>query len=319
MTEPGERAPDEPRRFDGKDWLGAAGSVLAIALSVVGMNKEPVFRGWAVLLMVLAAGTGVAAIVLRRYRRATTSAALVLVLAAVAVLTVAPDPTPPPPAPTPTPQPQLALSQVAVTAPDGSGSVATLDITVRNTGDALAVLTGVDLVIDDFAYLPACIFGGNLEVSGQYLAELPDNPRPGQVVRVTLHQQIEPGGVDRFTIGLKAPALHGDDQASSLASFVYLLKASVVQDGDRPALDAGTALVDAGNALDANGTFYFGAAREATASDAGTQGVCGGEADCVRKQVSCWNTNRAALLPLLSRPATRSSGGDSAAAALGAG
>lgn len=319
MTESGERAPDGPRGFDGKDWLGAAGSVLAIALSVIGMNKEPVFRGWAVLLMVLAAGTGVAAIMLRRHRRVTTSAALVLVLAAVAVLTVAPDPGPPPPVPTPTPQPQLALSQVTVAAPDGSGSVASLDITVRNTGDALAVLTGVDLVIEGFAYLPACIFGGNLEVTGEYQAELPDSPQPGQVVRVTLHQQIEPGGVDRFTIGLKAPAEHGDDQASSLASFVYLLRAAVVQDGDRPALDAGAVLVDSGNALDANGTFYFGAQRDATATDAGDVGVCGGEAECVRRQVDCWNANRASLLPLLARPAVRSVGGEAAAAALGTG
>lgn len=66
-----------------------------------------------------------------------------------------------------------------------------------------------------------------------------------------------------------------------------------------------------------DGTFYFAAPRDATAADAGTGGVCGGEKECVGSQVSCWNRNRATLLPLLTVPARRSEGGDAAAAALG--
>jgi hypothetical protein len=315
---PGPPSPaPEPPALERKDWLGAGGSVLAIALSVLGMNKEPVFRGWAVALMLLAAATGIAAIVVSRYRRVTTSAAVVLVVASVAILTLAPEPTPPQPAPTPTPGPQLTLSQMGVLAPDGSGSLATLDVTVRNDGDRVAVLTGVDLTVDDFGFLPACIFGSNLDVTGTYQANLPDNPLPGTVVRVTLHQQVEAGGVDRFTIALKAPSGHAGTTSGSIGSFVYLLRLSVVQDAAGPAVAAGPVLVDAGSALDANGTFYFAADRDATAADAGTGGVCGGDADCVRQQVTCWNANRSILLRMLAVPATRSDGGNAAASALG--
>lgn len=311
--QPGEQRGRSP--LDGKDWLGAAGSVLAIALSVLGMNLEPAFRTAAVVLMLLAAGTGVAAIVLPRHRRITTTAAVVLVVAAVGILAFAPTPRPQP-EPSPTPGPQLALSQVVVVPPDGAGSVATLDVTVRNDGDRVGVLTAVELSVDDFAYLPPCLYGSDLEVTGEYEAVLPDDPAGGDVVRVTLHQQIEPGAVDRFTIGLKAPQREG---LGVLASYVYLLRVSVLQDRAGPAVAAGPVLVDAGSALDSDGTFYFGAPRDATAADAGSGGLCGGETDCVRQQVACWNANRAALLPLLAVPATRSPGGDAAAADLGAG
>ena len=308
---------EEQPALERKDWLGAGGSVLAIALSVLSMNREPVFRGWAVALMLLAAATGIAAIVVSRYRRVTTSVAIVLVVASVAILTLAPEPAPPQPAPSPTPGPQLSISQVGVLAPDGSGSLATLDVTVRNDGDRVAVLTGVDLAIDDFGFLPACIFGSNLEVTGTYQASLPDDPKAGTVVRVTLHQQVEAGAVDRFTIALKAPGDHTGTPSGSIGSFVYLLRMSVVQDAAGSAVTAGQVLVDAGSALDSNGTFYFAAPRDASPADAGTGGVCGGEAGCVRSQVACWNRNRATLLPLLAVPARRSEGGDAAAAALG--
>lgn len=315
---PGPAGPPEKPTLESKDWLGAGGSVLAIALSVLGLNRDPAFRAWAVGLMLAAAATGVAAILLPKYRRVTTAVSVVLVVASVAVLTLAPEPAPPAPAPSPTPGPQLVLSQVDVIAPDGQGSVATLDVTVRNDGDKLAVLTGLDLTIDDFGYLPPCLSGSNLEVTGTYQATLPDNPAKGQVVHITLHQQVEPGKADRFTIGLKAPATHAGKDAS-ISSFLYLVRASVVQDGAGPAVAAGSVLVDAGSALDSNGTFYFAAPREATAADVGTGGLCGGEESCVTTQVACWNANRATLLPLLAVPATRSEGGDAAAAALGAG
>lgn len=322
MAEPQVPEPTTPppRTPEGKDWLGAGGSVFAIVLSVLGLNRSPSVRVVVVGLMLLAAATGVVAIVTRRYRRVTTAVAVVLVLVAVGVLTLAPEPVDPGPTSSPTASagPQLTLSQVDVIAATGSGSVATLDVTVRNDGQQLAVLTGFDLTIDGFGFLPACLYGSNLEVTAKYSATLPDNPKPGQVVHVTLHQQVEPGRADRFTIGLRAPRTHAGKDAS-IDAFVYLMRVSVVQDSAGAALAAGSVLVDAGAPLDADGTFYLGVARDATATDVGTGGLCGGEADCVRTQVQCWNANRATLLPLLAVPATRSEGGDAAAASLGAG
>jgi hypothetical protein len=310
----------EPRAPEGKDWLGAGGSVFAIVLSVLGLNRSPSVRVVVVTLMLAAAATGVVAVVTRRYRRATTAAAVVLVLAAVGVLTLAPEPADsgPPTVPAASAGPQLVVSQVDVLAAEDEGAVATLDVTVRNDGQRLAVLTGFDLTIDGFGFLPACLYGSNLEVTAKYSATLPDNPKQGQVVHVTLHQQVEPGKADRFTIGLRAPRTHNGKE-SSIDAFVYLLRVSVVQDSAGGSVAGGSVLVDAGAPLDANGTFYFGAPREATAADVGTGGLCGGEADCVRTQVACWNANRAILLPLLAVPAARSEGGDAAASSLGTG
>lgn len=314
--DPAVASQPEPPALERKDWLGAGGSVLAIALSVLGMNKEPVFRGWAVALMLLAGATGITAIVVRRHRRVTTSAAVVLVVAAVAILTLAPDPAPTVVAapPSPTPAPQLTVSQVAVVPPDGGGSLAALDVTVRNDGEQVAVLTGVELAIDGFGYVPPCQVGGSVEVTGTYAATLPDNPAPGQVVRVRLHQQVAPGEVDRFTVTLRAPDTH-DGREAALSTFVYLARLTVTQDAAGEAADGGTVLLDAGSPLVDN-ISYFAAAREATASDVGTGGLCGGEGDCVRDQVACWNTNRAALLPLLGVPAARSENGELAASTL---
>lgn len=316
-TDPVPPASEGPA-LERKDWLGAGGSVLAIALSVIGLNKEPVFRGWAVALMLAAAATGIAAIVVSRYRRATTAVAVVLVVASVAILTIAPDPAVPPAvaanAPTPTPGPQLQVSQVAVAPSGDDGMLVAIDVTVRNDGARVAVLTGVDLTIEGFAFAPACQVGGNVQVSGTYQATLPDDPKPGKVVHVTLHQQVDPGGVDRFTITLKAPEKHRG-RPSALASFVYLATLSVTQDAAGAPADGGSVLLDAGSPLVDN-ISYFAAARDATAADVGTGGLCGGEASCVRTQLDCWNTNRAALLPLLAVPATRSGNGELAASQL---
>lgn len=310
---------EEPPALERKDWLGAGGSVLAIALSVLGMNKEPVFRGWAVALMLLAAATGIAAIVVSKYRRVTTSAAIVLVVASVAILTIAPDPAAPAvvstvPAATPTPGPQLQVSQVSVGPSGDDGLLVALDVTVRNDGGRVAVLTGVDLTIVGFGFAPACQVGGNVQVTGTYQATLPDEPAAGQVVHVTLHQQVDPGGVDRFTITLKAPENH-KGRPTALASFVYLASLAVTQDAAGAPADGGSVLLDAGSPLVDN-ISYFSAPRDATAADVGTGGLCGGEADCVRAQVECWNANRATLLPLLSVPAVRSENGELAVANL---
>ena len=304
-------------RLGHRDWIGVAGSVLAILLSVIGLNKQPVFRGWAVALMVLAAGVAVLAIVVRRYRRVTTSAAVVLVVAALAVLIAAPEPADPAPAASPSPGPRLLVSQVDVIAPDGQGSMAMLDVTVRNDGDRTAVLTELDLTIDAFGYVPPCLYGSNLEVSGTYSAVLPDDPQPGAILRVNLHQQVEPGGVDRFTVTLKAPSSHAGNDLGAIASYLYAGSVTVVQDAAGDTVAPVPVVIDAGTALDSNGTFYFAAPREASAADVGTGGLCGGEADCVRTQVTCWNANRATLLPLLALPGQRSVGAQAATTALG--
>jgi hypothetical protein len=128
---------------------------------------------------------------------------------------------------------------------------------------------------------------------------------------------VEPGGVDRFTVGLKAPAGHAGNDLGAIASYVYAGSVRVQQDAAGAQPDPIPVVVDAGTGLDANGTFYFAAPRPATAADVGTGGICGGESGCVGAQVACWNANRATLVPLLARPGSRSQGAQAATASLG--
>ncbi len=98
-----------------------------------------------------------------------------------------------------------------------------------------------------------------MQVTGTYQATLPDDPKPGQVVHVTLHQQVDPGGVDRFTITLKAPETHdGRADVRSRRSSTSP-RCAVTQDAAGAAADGGSVLLDAGSPLVDN-ISYFAAA-----------------------------------------------------------
>ena len=72
---------------------------------------------------------------------------------------------------------------------------------LRNTGNQLAIITGLKLQVQQFAQLPECYSSGSLGTTGWSTAGLPESPSPGEVVTVPVSQQVAPDSADKFEIG----------------------------------------------------------------------------------------------------------------------
>jgi hypothetical protein len=105
-----------------------------------------------------------------------------------------------------------------------------LDITVRNSGKEPALLTQARITIEDSARLAVCEYNsGDAVVSGKdYAVELPVLPTPRErVVHRPLHQEIDPGDIDRFRILFRV-----SDPGQE--SFLYAVKVELIADGGAP-------------------------------------------------------------------------------------
>jgi hypothetical protein len=120
---------------------------------------------------------------------------------------------------------------------EAGGDLPALDLTVRNRGTVSSIIDRVDVRIQDLEQTRDCLGapGVVLPPSATYDVLLPGPPvEQGQVIRHDVSQQIKPGGVDRFRLGLAA---------GSRGMFRYKLAVSLLHDdGDR--LGAGTVNVD---------------------------------------------------------------------------
>lgn len=111
-----------------------------------------------------------------------------------------------------------------------------LDITVRNTGTTPVLLTEVGVTVEDSARLTVCEFhtGDIVTASREYAVELPVLPRPGErTVRHPLHQEVQPGAVDRFKI-LFRPYMD-----SWGVNYVYALTVALYGEDSSGAIDVG--------------------------------------------------------------------------------
>ncbi|GAA3544024.1 hypothetical protein AFL01nite_27920 [Aeromicrobium flavum] len=75
-----------------------------------------------------------------------------------------------------------------------------IDVTLRNVGASVSVITGAQFGILDFGRLRICEAGGGpLESSKDYDVVLPVDPAADQVLRSKVSQALEPNSADRFT------------------------------------------------------------------------------------------------------------------------
>ncbi|MFY1599668.1 hypothetical protein [Micromonospora sp. WMMD737] len=115
-----------------------------------------------------------------------------------------------------------------------------IQVVLRNIGDQVSVVTGAELEVLDYAYLPQCQKGaGPIMVSQRYNAVLPLDPRPHETIPVRTVQEIGPNSTDRFEIAIQ---LHNPDAANGV--HMYRLKVSLIRDGAKR-IDAGVAVVGA--------------------------------------------------------------------------
>jgi len=115
----------------------------------------------------------------------------------------------------PSPKPDLEMDSVTVepyhnthslaasSAAGGATGITTIDFKVSNTGDQLAVITGLDVKVDSVKYFPPHFTGGLLPVSASYGYTLPLYAGPGH--EAMLNEQIAPDQADRFDLNLQLP------------------------------------------------------------------------------------------------------------------
>ena len=303
----------EPRRPPLLELILAAGSLLGLVLTVIGLDIDRTYRAIGAVLLVLAAAAGIGAIFVAQRRRLAIGASLVLVVSAIGVLALAPPAgsaiAPGRPS---TAAPGLIVSSVEVLAA-GPNRPATVDVSLRNPGATRVGLSEVEVTILDFALIPVCVSAANTQVSADYDLQLPDEPAPGAVLRKVLHQEIGPDELDRFALRFKAP--DGGPKASELDSYVYRVRITVAQDGGLPTVDLGEFVVEGQNAV--TGTdHYFPSRQPATLADARDHGLCQDDTACQQATRTCWNTNRAALERLLGDGGSLSDGAAEARKAL---
>lgn len=295
----------DPRRTPLLELILAAGSLLGLVLTVIGLDIDRTARAVGAVLLVLAAACGIGGIVVAQRRRLAIGASIALVLGAVGMLALAP---PGGSAVAPgrpsTATPGLIVSSMEVLAA-GPNRPATIDVSLRNPGGIRVGLTGAEVTILDFALIPVCVSAANTQVSAEYDLQLPDEPAPGTVLRRVLHQEIGPDALDRFTLRFKAP--NAGPKANELDSYVYRVRITVAQDGGLPPVDLGEFVVEGQNAV--TGTdHYFPSRTPATLADARDHGLCQDDKACQEATRACWNANRAALERLLGDGARLSDG-----------
>jgi hypothetical protein len=79
-------------------------------------------------------------------------------------------------------------------------------LTISNTGERRAVLTGMVFTVRDYADLRPCEGrGGATRLDGEYQVRLPVPARRGQSIGLDLDRDIAPGGVDRFALRFAVP------------------------------------------------------------------------------------------------------------------
>lgn len=123
----------------------------------------------------------------------------------------------------------MRLVDGAFTQTDGSSPQ--IDVTVRNSGKEPALLTQARITIEDSARLAVCEYNsGDVVPSGKdYAVELPVLPTPRErVVHRPLHQEVEPGAVDRFRVLFRV-----SDPGQE--SFLYAVRVELITDGGESA------------------------------------------------------------------------------------
>lgn len=147
--------------------------------------------------------------------------------------------------------PQLQVDGVSLTSADtkvnASGSDLSftpykIDIKLLNTGSGVAVINDAKLVIQQFVALPQCASQGFLNSTHTYSSNMPINPKPGQVVDVSLSQEVQSNGADRFDLLLRVPL--PPKRGNVGMAYLYRVHLSLEYNVNTKPLDVGEILVD---------------------------------------------------------------------------
>lgn len=182
---------------------------------------------------------------------------------------------------------------------DWNDTEPSLDLMVRNAGTGSAAVSRALIEIRRVEPLPLCFTQGDLPSSERYGAELPVDANPGTVIEAPLHQQIAPGGVDRFQIGLSAV---GGEPGEEPGVHIFEVSVALQHDGSSQPLEMGSALASLPSPPSAV-VYYLAAGELAEVSNAyNIPDPRTGWAEVM----PCWQANGRTLADLSKSAATRS-------------
>jgi hypothetical protein len=113
-----------------------------------------------------------------------------------------------------------------------------IDVTVRNTGREVSVITGASLRVRELAWIGVCEGGAGLDPSVEYDVILPASADAGEVVEADVSQQVPANTADRFTLRLYTPEENRGD-----GTRLYQLDVELEHDATARPLEAGTVVV----------------------------------------------------------------------------
>ena len=115
---------------------------------------------------------------------------------------------------------------------------AIIDLTLRNTGGTVSVLTRAEFRIRRAEEITQCPAPGLLLPTGRYSIVLPFADEGRQILTTQLNQEVGPNEADRFTFSLGLP-----EGASNAVESIYQLDLALYHDADPRPVKAGSVLV----------------------------------------------------------------------------
>jgi hypothetical protein len=164
---------------------------------------------------------------------------------------------------------------------------------LRNTGNQLAIITGLKLQVQQFAQVPECYSSGSLGTTGWSTVELPAKPSPGQTVTVPVSQQVAPDSADKFEVSIHV-------SKNALGIHLYRLQAWIIYD-KQVALKAGYLLASL-PVQPQDGGYYW------TRQDQADPGRLRPFTSNLQSLSHCLISNSERLRGILSLPGNRSAG-----------
>jgi hypothetical protein len=192
-----------------------------------------------------------------------------------------------------------ALAASSAKAQETAYRTETVDVTVRNAGDLVSIVTGIGFGILSAGFLEICEGGGaGLPPSETYDVQLPTTAHlegdrvvaspeevEGRLLEYKISQEIPPGEADRFTVRLEVPP------ERQLGVDLYQLEVLLYHDADPEPASAGTVLVS----VPSPDSFHFRSYVPAA--------LRSGERASIRK---CYERNRATYQEMLALEGERS-------------
>jgi len=200
------------------------------------------------------------------------------------------------------------LERIDLIPRNGDASVEpSLELMVHNAGLDSSVVSRARLEVLAVHRLPLCYTQGDLPLSEGYDVQLPGDAAQGDVVEAPLHQQIQPGGNDRFRIDFGVDDKGGEEGRPFPGVHLFELGVALVHDGLTDPLPMGNVLLSIPELPRGDGGYYLGVGDLALLEDSYNAYGYYTPREMWSRNMPCWTANAEALIDIADSSAARSS------------